>query len=103
MDAGLVVGLVGAILGLLSTIYTARQTHQASQDREEREAREARLAAEDGTYRRAEAFDVGSQQRMQAEINRQAEQIHTLQRRVNRLTRQLVNAGLAPEEENELA
>lgn len=100
MDTGLIVGLGGAVLATFSTIYTSRLARQASLDKQEREARDARLAAEDSAYRRAADFDQGTQSRMQTEIGRQADQINALQRRVNRLARQLINAGLVPEEED---
>ncbi|MDF5755830.1 hypothetical protein [Spongiactinospora sp. TRM90649] len=102
MDPAIIVALIGGAFGLVSMAYTARQSRQASRDRADQDARLSRLAAEDGAYQRSAAFDQATQQRMQAEIDRQAEQIRVLQRRVTRLTRQLIAAGLVPDDDREV-
>lgn len=113
MDPALI-SLLGVVfasaLGLAGIIYSVRSSrraeHRAAEEKKDREALAARLAAEDSAYARSAAFDERTQLRMQAQIDRQAEQIDTqaaqigaLQKRVHRLTRQMIAAGLTPEED----
>ncbi|WP_327088527.1 hypothetical protein OIE66_40465 [Nonomuraea sp. NBC_01738] len=105
MDPSVIVALIGGAVGVVSMIYTARSSRRADRERAEQDARLARMSAEDSAYQRSAAFDERTQKRMQGEIDRQAMQIRALQRRVDRLTRQLTAAGLAPDiaEEDHLA
>ncbi|WP_326829673.1 hypothetical protein OIE13_05925 [Streptosporangium sp. NBC_01810] len=96
MDPAVIVSVIGGAFSIASTIYVGRQARQASRDKAEQAAREARLAAEDGAYQRASAFDVSTQTRMQGEINRLQRQVAYLQKQVAQLTRQVTQAGLEP-------
>jgi len=96
MDTAIIVSLIGGAVAVATAVYSARNARRATKERADQDARLARMSAEDSAYRRAEAFDVGLQQRMQAEINRQAGEIRALQRQVNRLSKQIREAGLVP-------
>ncbi len=86
------VASIGAVAGIGGYVTSSRSARRASESSE----RIARLQAEQAAYERSVTFDVGLQQRMGAEITRQAGQIRTLERRVSALCQQLTDAGLVP-------
>lgn len=90
MDAtAVIVAAVGAVSSVAAAVYTARTTTGAGE-------RASIRQVEAGAYERARESYEGALARMQAEIDRQARQMNTLQRQVARLLKQVRDAGLVP-------
>ncbi|MDH2425795.1 hypothetical protein [Sphaerisporangium sp. TRM90804] len=102
--AAIAVAAIGAATGIAGYVTSSRSAKRAAESnirvaerQADSEERVARLQAEQTAYERSMAWDVGLQQRMSAEISRQARQIRVLERRVAALCRQLTNAGHVPD------
>lgn len=92
MDTSIVVAALAALAAVTSAVFTWRAARRATDSTE----RVALRQIEAGAYERAKAFYEGTLTRMQAEIDRQARQINSLQTQVSRLSRQVRDAGLVP-------
>lgn len=92
MDTSVVAAALAALAAITSAAFTWRSSMKATDTGE----RIALHQIEAGAYERARQSYEGALARMQAEIDRQGNQIHGLQRQVARLTRQVTQAGLVP-------
>lgn len=97
MDPSIIVAVISAIAGITAAVIALRSATAAAREREDSRAEQVRrAAAEDDAYQRSAAFDERLQERMQAQIDRQAREIHVLQRQVAALMRQLRTHGIDP-------
>jgi SMC interacting uncharacterized protein involved in chromosome segregation len=86
------VAAIGSVASIAAAIVTART---ASRGARATESVAIRQIEADAAKRAREVYE-GALDRMQREINRQADQVNALQRQVYRLTRQVRAAGLVP-------
>lgn len=87
-----IVAAIGALASIAAAVATARTASRGAKATESIAVRQIEADA----FKRAKEVYDGALERMQAEIERQARQVNTLQHQVARLTRQVRAAGLVP-------